>query len=66
MGVAGGNSDSMVDNDEVGSLRTLNHTNIGAMATTMIGIIVDCASFMSETAAPTALNIAPYITTART
>jgi hypothetical protein len=49
---------------EFGSRTTLNQTNIGLTSSSMTGVIMLCASFMSVTAAPIAMKIEPNIKTA--
>src|SRR5262245_57356415 len=52
IGVAGGKSDIVSAIVEFGSRTMLSHTNIGDTSSSMTGVIMLCASFMSVTAAP--------------
>src|SRR5689334_13959051 len=64
MGVSGGIRDMTTAIVEFGSRTTLNHTNIGQTSSSMTGVIMLCASFMSVTEAPIAMKIEPNINTA--
>src|SRR5215467_14627725 len=61
IGVRGGMRDIASANVEFGSRTTLNHTNIGLTSSSMTGVIMLCASFMSVTEAPIAMKIEPNI-----
>ena len=65
IGVAGGIRETTTENVAVGASRTLVHTKNGAMIKTITGINMLCDSLMSLTAAPTAMKIAPNISTAK-
>ncbi len=66
IGVHGGKNDSQVAKLRVGSLITGNQTNIGSATPNHSGSIIDCASFKSLQAAPTARKRAPNMKTAAT
>ena len=64
VGVANGKNDSPVATGPLGSVSTLVSTNIGTHASSITGNRRFCVSFMSEQAAPTAMNSEPYISAA--
>ena len=66
IGVTGGKSDITVASVDVGSRTIFIQTNIGDIAIIITGVIKLCDSFISETAAPMAINMEPYMNTANT
>ena len=66
IGVTGGKSDMIVASVDVGSRTMFIQTNMGDIAINITGVIKLWDSFISETAAPIAINIEPYINTAST
>src|SRR6476659_7485060 len=65
-GLAVGNSDSPTDIGLSGALMIANHVIHGSIMISIAGVIIPCASFRSEQAAPMVMNIDPKMNAAIT